>query len=220
MKRRAVIFANGELRNAENIRKKLQREDFLIAADGGEQHMKILKIKPHLIIGDLDSMDKQTVMQLQRRGTTIQRFSKEKNETDLELALLEAIKQNCRQIILVAALGGRLDHTLGNLCVAFHPKLEGCDLQMDDGVEEVFFPHKQLTIAGEPGDRVSLIAFGDPVMNVCITGFKYPLNNETLWPYQTRGISNEMLSNTGNIRFEQGKLIVIHTRNQMASKNC
>jgi len=215
LKRRAVIFANGELRDAENIRKKLLPEDFLIAADGGQKHMQLLNMTPQLLIGDLDSLEEQTASQLQGGGTQLQRYPKEKNETDLELALIEARKRGYQQIILVAALGGRLDQTLGNLALAFHPDLKDCDLRMDDGVEEVFFPHSTLTLAGEPGDCVSLIAFGDPVMNIYITGFKYPFQGETLWPHQTRGISNEMLFDVGHIEFQRGKLIVIHTRSKM-----
>ena len=210
--KRAVIFANGELRDAENIRKKLLPEDFLIAADGGKRHMNTLNKTPHLLIGDLDSLDEHMVAQSQEEEIQLQRHPKDKNETDLELAVQEAFKRNYKEIILVATLGGRLDQTLGNLALAFHPDLKDCNIYMDDGVEQVYFPHKTLAISGTPGDLVSLVAFGEPIYKIKITGFKFPLQDETLWPYQTRGISNELLANDGYIKFQEGKLIVIHTR--------
>jgi len=210
--KRAVIFANGELRDAENIRKKLLPEDFLIAADGGQKHLHTLNKTPHLIIGDLDSLEEHMIAKLQQEGTQLQHYLKEKNETDLELAMLEAFKRGYKEIFVVATLGGRLDQTLGNLALAFHPNLKECTIYMDDGVEQVYFPHKTLTLPGAPGDLVSLIAFGEPVYKINLTGFKFPLQDETLWPYQTRGISNEMLANNGYIEFQEGKLIVIHTR--------
>jgi len=207
-----VVFANGEILDAEFIRGQLQGDDFLIAADGGNLHLRSMDLIPHLLIGDLDSIDDDLREEMQKSGVEIKCYKREKNETDLELAVFEALQRGFEKMLIVAALGGRLDQTLGNLSLAFHPDLNNCEIKMDDGVNVVYFPREVVNISGQPGDSISLIAFGEPVRKINVTGFKYPLVNETLWPYQTRGISNEMLSSVGRIEFESGKLFVIQMR--------
>ena len=55
----------------------------------------------------------------------VRRFKAEKDETDLELALLAAVDMGADEIKVIAALGGRLDHTLANLSLLALPQLEG-----------------------------------------------------------------------------------------------
>jgi thiamine pyrophosphokinase len=217
MLKRAVIFTNGELRDREKIKAQIDYADFLIAVDGGHRHMKPLGLIPSLVIGDLDSMQKNDVQQLQDAGVELLRFPSEKNETDLELALLEAAARGYLSILIVAGLGGRLDQTLGNLSLLQAPFLQKCLIKMDDGCVEVWnlkrskYP-EGLQILGEKGEVVSLLAFGSIGKGVITEGLKYPLAGEDLSPYQTRGISNEMLGSNARVSLSEGELIVIHTR--------
>jgi thiamine pyrophosphokinase len=224
MHTRAVIFANGELRDEKKIKAQLGVEDFLIAVDGGYQHLKILGLIPNLVIGDLDSMQKFDVNQLQDAGVEFLSFPPEKNETDLELALLEATDRDYRKILIVAGLGGRLDQTLGNLALLKSPVFESFHIKMDDGCMEVWnlmssiYP-EGLQILGEKGDGVSLLAFGSYGKKIFTEGLKYPLTGEDLLPYQTRGISNEMLGSIAMVSISEGELIVIHSRKGEKSNN-
>ena len=217
MLKRAIIFANGELCDREKIKTQFDSADFLIAVDGGHRHMKLLGLIPSLVIGDLDSMQKNDVQQLQDAGVELLRFPSEKNETDLELALLEASARGYHSILIVAGLGGRLDQTLGNLSLLQAPFLQKCLIKMDDGCVEVWnlkssnYP-EGLQIFGEKGEVVSLLAFGSIVKGIMTEGLKYPLSGEDLSPYQTRGISNEMVRSIAGVSLSEGELIVIHTR--------
>ncbi len=209
---RAVIFANGDLPDLERLRAWLRSDDMLIAADGGLRHISALGLIPHLVIGDLDSADPLELAVAEAAGCQVQRFPVEKDETDLELAINYALARGFHSLRITAALGGRLDHTLGNLMILARPELAGLDLRLDDGREEVWLARGQAEILGRPGDRVSLLPLGGPVEGITTEELRYPLRNETLYAEHSRGISNEMLEDRALVRFENGILIVIHTR--------
>jgi thiamine pyrophosphokinase len=211
---RAVIFVNGKVRSFTGVRALLRPDDLLIAADGGLYHLLRLGLKPHLLVGDLDSVNPADLPALENAGVIIRRFPVDKDETDLELAILTAIEQDCRSILLVGALGGRLDQTLGNLFLLTQPALQEMDVRMDDGMEEVFLVRSSADLTGRAGDIVSLLPLNGPATGVVTSGLRYPLQDETLHPDRTRGISNRMLGNSASISLKQGLLVCIHTRNK------
>ncbi|MBC7877154.1 MAG: thiamine diphosphokinase [Anaerolineales bacterium] len=207
---RIVIFANGELPNLEKARTILRDDDFIIAADGGTRHVLALGKIPKVIIGDLDSLPAN--FELSTFNDEVILHPQDKNETDLELAIQHALTLNPEQIIIIAALGGRLDHTLGNISLISNIQLSTLKLKLDDGIEEVFFCHEQAQVNGVIGDAVSLIPWQDDVTGVLTEGLKWPLRNETLYHQKTRGISNEMLNDTATIQIKSGLLLVVHRR--------
>ena len=209
---RIIIFANGELSNINKARHLLQRDDFIICADGGTRHALALGLTPNLVIGDMDSIDKNEWQTLEKSGISIELFPGDKNETDLELAIQRALKLDRKEIIIIGALGGRLDQTLGNIALLSTPPRDSRSIRMDDGVEELFFCRDQAQVHGKRGDLVSLIPWGNPVYGVQTETLQWPLQNETLFADQTRGISNEMMGNTASVKIESGLLLIVHRR--------
>jgi thiamine pyrophosphokinase len=206
---RIIIFANGDLPNLEKARALLRDGDFIIAADGGTRHALALGLVPNIIVGDLDSINFD-LRPLTEKGTQVIQFSSDKNETDLELAIQHALTLNPEQVIILAALGGRLDQTLGNIALILGPS--SFVLRLDDGIEEVFFCRDQCEVNGAAGDIVSLIPWQGEVTGVVTTNLKWPLRAETLYPHKTRGISNEMLGDTAAVKIGSGQLLVVHRR--------
>jgi len=215
---RIVIFANGELPDLDAARALLLPDDYLIAADGGANYLLKMGILPEIVIGDLDSIDEDTLFDLTSAEVEIKQYSEDKDETDIELALRYAVELQPSAILIVGALGGRLDQTLANLSVLTDPTLPSIDIRMDDGVEEVFFCRAsaskggQAEVQGRSGDTVSLIPWHGPVEAVQIEGLKWPLYGETLFSDKSRGISNEMVNGTASIRIQSGLLLVVHRR--------
>jgi thiamine pyrophosphokinase len=209
---RAIIFANGELPNAVTARDLLRPDDFLIGADGGTLHIFDMGLTPKVVIGDMDSIPRSTLSRLTSSDIEINLYPADKNETDLELALNYAIESGHREIIIVAALGGRLDHALSNISLLTDPRLSTLDVCIDDGVEEIFFCRDQAKVRGRSGDIVSLIPWGGEVTGVATEKLKWRLYGETLYPYKTRGISNEMLSEEAVINITSGLLLIVHRR--------
>jgi len=217
---RIIIFANGEIPRLENARLLLHADDYIICADGGTRHALALGLKPHLVIGDMDSLDTEQWQKLENTGVPIELFPRDKNETDLELALNRAIELEPKEIMIIGALGGRLDQTFGNTALLSDVRLStlrqssgrAFDTRLDDGVEEIFFCRDQEEVQGRSGDIVSLIPWGNPVQGVQTQGLKWQLHSETLFPEKTRGISNEMTGKVASIKIGSGLLLIIHRR--------
>jgi thiamine pyrophosphokinase len=217
---RIVIFANGELPDLDKARLLLRADDYIVCADGGMRHALALGLQPNLIIGDMDSAERDQLQKLKDEDVPIELFSHDKNETDLELAINHAIDLKPNQIMIVGALGGRLDQTLGNIALLNDTRhkpalshVEGSlDMRLDDGVEEIFVCRNQVQVHGKSGDLVSLIPWQGPVTDVQTENLKWPLRNETLFPDKTRGISNEMLGDTASVSMGSGSLLVVHRR--------
>ena len=209
---RILIFANGDLPNLEKARAIVRPDDFILCADGGTRHALALSVMPNLIIGDMDSIEKDQLQNLQAAGVQIELYPRDKDETDLEHALNKALELDSKQILIIAALGGRIDQTLANLALLTDSRLSTFDVRMDDGVEEIFFCREQVQVEGRRGDIVSLIPWGEPVQGVQTEDLKWRLERETLYPDKTRGISNEMLTGSATVRIAAGLLLVVHTR--------
>jgi thiamine pyrophosphokinase len=209
---RILIFANGELPNLEKARLLVKPDDYLICADGGARHALALGLKPNLVIGDMDSASKDEVQQLKEADVPIELYPRDKNETDMELALRRALEMNPSAILVVGGLGGRLDQTLGNIALLSDPRLSALDSCLDDGVEEVSFCRGQCKVEGRSGDLVSLIPWQGKVEGIRTQNLKWPLNDEILYAEKTRGISNEMTGDVAEVSLRSGLLLIVHRR--------
>jgi len=209
---RILIFANGELPKIDIARSLLQDDDYIICADGGTRHARSLGITPDLVIGDLDSAEQEAVQKFKQNGVRVETYSHDKNETDLELAIHRALELTPQQIVIIAALGGRLDQTIANITLLSDKRLSTFDVRLDDGVEEVLLCRDQAQIRGQNGDLVSLIPWQGPVSEIQTTNLKWALYKETLYPDRTRGISNEMTDDFASVSIGSGLLLMIHHR--------
>jgi thiamine pyrophosphokinase len=209
--RRALIFANGELRDWPAVKAVIRPGDLLVAADGGAHHLQRLGLTPNVVIGDLDSLAPAEVDRLRGAGVEIRKFPVEKDETDLELALLYAVEQGCRELTILGGLGGRIDQTLANISLLGLPQLAGLDVRMEDGRDEIFIIRDEGRVAGIAGEIVSLLPWGAPARGVTTQGLRYPLHGETLYAERSRGISNELTGDSAAIQVKEGTLICIHT---------
>jgi thiamine pyrophosphokinase len=209
---RIIIFANGDLPDLTKARQLLHAGDTVFCADGGTRHALALHVRPDLILGDLDSADGEALQKYKEEGVDIATFPRDKNETDLELAINRAIELAPSHIIIIAALGGRLDQTIANITLLADPRLASFDVRLDDGVEEILLCRDQVDVQGRSADLVSLIPWQGEVRGVQTRGLKWPLHRETLYPDKTRGVSNEMTGDSASISIDAGMLLVIHRR--------
>ncbi len=215
---RAVIFVNGQFRDPEIARSRLRYDDYIIAVNGGTHHALSIGVVPDAIIGDLDSLDVQQETMIRAASTQILRFPSRKDETDLELALHHAaVERQAASLLLIAALGGRLDQMLGNLMLLTLPCLQGIDAQIVEGAQTAFLIRDRAAIHGRPGDTVSILPVGGDAIGVSNEGLEWPLRRETLPSGTTRGISNVLTANEGAISVEGGMLLCVVTHHEKAS---
>lgn len=205
---RIIIFANGNLPNPEKARTLLRPEDFILCADGGTRHALALGLVPNVIVGDMDSLPEN--FQPSTFNGEFVLFPKDKNETDLELAINHALTLKPDAILILAALGGRMDQTLANITLLSNLQLATCNIKLTDGVEEIFFCRDQAKVEGRSGDIVSLIPWQGEVTGVFTENLRWHLHHEMLYPDKTRGISNEMIAEVATITIQSGLLLIAH----------
>src|SRR2546428_7384549 len=110
---RAVVVAHGDVLPSD--RAVIGPSDFVVAADGGAFALERWKLLPHLVVGDMDSLGDAGVERFARKGIPVTKFPAAKDESDLELAVAQAIAAGATEIVLLGALGGeRLDHGTAN----------------------------------------------------------------------------------------------------------
>jgi thiamine pyrophosphokinase len=208
-----LVFANGDLDDGPAVRAALAASELrtVIAADGGLRHVLALDLLPDLVIGDMDSADPAQLALVEERGSQIQRFPADKDETDLELALAAA-QRNCNPIRIIGAIGGRLDQTIGNVYLLALPALSGRDVKLVGGAQTTWLANPgEIYIKGQPGDTLSLLPISAAATGITTYTLKYPLRHETLVVGPARGMSNVMLDHEARVTFETGILLVTHT---------
>jgi len=205
---RIIIFANGNLPYPERARTLIHPDDFILCADGGTRHALALGLNPNVIVGDMDSLPENYSPSTFNGEFVL--FPKDKNETDLELAINHAITLSPHQILILAALGGRMDQTLANIALLSNLQLATFDVRLTDGVEEIFFCRDQAKVEGRSGDIVSLIPWQGEVTGVFTENLRWHLHHETLYPEKTRGISNEMTADVATVSIKSGLLLITH----------
>src|SRR5919109_1955753 len=125
---KVVVVAHGDV--AASDRDEAAGADMVIAADGGALALERWGIVPQLVIGDLDSLGPKRAAQLGKLGAKIVEFPAEKNESDLELALRQALTTGADDIVLLGIFGGtRLDHTFANVMLLADPSYRGAGLR-------------------------------------------------------------------------------------------
>lgn len=182
--------------------------DLRIAADGGaRQARERLGVVPHIVIGDLDSLDEATRAWLSAATVEMIRYPREKDQTDLELALDLASARGASRTTLLGVLGGRVDQLLANVLLLSQAPHR---VIVDGALEMWLSTRGDDEIIGAIGDTVSLIPLSEEVQSVATEGLAYPLRHETLARGTTRGMSNVMTAPQARVRFGTGQLLFVH----------
>jgi thiamine pyrophosphokinase len=210
---RILIFANGDkpLEGWGWVQEYLSPTAFLIAVDGGARHLDQLNLYPHVVIGDLDSLEPELQSNLIERQVELITAPQNKDETDLELALLYAAKNQIGPILIFGGTGGRLDQTLSNILLLSLPQLSGRVVILVEPNQKAWIIESETTIAGNEGDLVSLIPYWGRVRVRRTEGLKWPLQNEWLYPGPARGVSNLMTQEQAIVEISDGRVLCIHT---------
>ena len=211
MKRRIFIISNGIINDPEFIREKLGETNapIIICADGAARYLRSLDIAPEFIIGDMDSIDDDTMRYFDKRKTTILTYPGNKDETDTQLALEYALKLKPDEIFIFGALGGRIDHSLANITLLIMGVKQGVDVKIIDEICELFIVNQQGVVKGKAGDTVSLLPLSSEVAGITLEGFEYPLSDGVMEIGVPYGISNRLIDKKGIITVKSGYLLVI-----------
>ena len=207
-----VIVANGDTSHGAAVDAILATAQFdkwaVIGADGGTDNALNLGLNPTVVIGDMDSIHPLTLVTLEVAGVEILRFPTAKDETDLELALWEAVRRDAEVIRIIGGIGDRVDQSFGNIHLLQMQILAGLDVRLVSGDQTIWVldsgAHK---LCGEIGDTISLLPLYETVTGITTTGLEYPLQNEILEAGPARGMSNVILSKNVSLTIATGKLL-------------
>jgi thiamine pyrophosphokinase len=205
-----LIIANGEQPGETILKKLVEKSDIIIASDGGSNICQQNNIYPHFIIGDLDSIDSR-LFSFFKDAEVIQLIDQETHDLDKAIGFAKTLKPGL--ILITAAFGKRLDHSLANLLL-LQKEFENIPLEFYDdyGQLSIITYNHQLKLS--IGQTVSLFSFL-PVYGLSLTGFKYSLENKD-FPSGFNGLSNVITSASAQISIKKGSLYLYITNEYTA----
>ena len=212
MKRVVVIIAGSVIEDMEFLRQRIEAAapEAVLCADGGARYAHALGLAPDLIIGDMDSLEDELLRHFEEKGVAVAPYPARKDETDTQLALVQALAMNPEEILIFGAMGRRLDHTLANLGLLMMGLEKGVPVRLLDEDCEVFVITGAATLNGKKGQTVSIFPWVGEAHGVTLKGFEYPLEDATMTLARPRGISNRLTEEEGRIKVDLGYLLVIH----------
>ena len=200
---KCVIFCAAEF---DALAEALTAEDCVIAADGGLEHTRKLKLSPDVILGDFDSLGYEP------EGANV--FPVEKDDTDAMLAVRRGLKLGYREFMLYGSLDGpRLDHTIANF--------QTLQYLCDHGAFGYLLGNRQMVTVVKNGTlrfpeqaagTVSVFCLGPDARGVTLEGLYYPMESGTLTPGFPLGVSNHFTGRAAAISVREGSLLVIWDR--------
>lgn len=184
----------------------VQPDDYIIAADGGLNHIKTFGLVPHAVLGDFDSLGYIPP------ASTV--FPAEKDDTDAMLAVRKGLELGFREFYLYGSLDGpRLDHTVANF--------QTLQFLADQGAWGYLIGREYLVTVVKDGALrfpvgctgiFSVFCMGADAEGVTITGGKYSAENVTLSAAFPLGVSNHFAGSAVEIRVKKGSLLVLWDR--------
>ena len=195
-----MLQLNGNPLDRAKLQSLAEKVDYVVAADGGLNALMQCKVKPDLVIGDLDSADASYVTQV----PSIQ--ISDQYSTDLEKAFTHLIEQELSDVYVTGAEGGRSDHFMCNFFLLwkyvakFHIQVVANDWI------GAFLAQKNI-IALQKNSLVSLIPFTN-CTQVTLRGFTYNLDQQDMM-FGDVGISNVSTSDEVWIEMSAGKMLGI-----------
>ncbi|MFC4798171.1 thiamine diphosphokinase [Neobacillus sp. GCM10023253] len=209
------ILAGGPEDLLPDLTEYIEENAIWVGVDRGVFHLISRSITPAIAFGDFDSVTKAELAVIEDKVTKLKKFIPEKDETDMELALNWALKQQPEKIQMFGATGGRLDHLLANVQLLIHPlnaKTE-TEIFLIDRYNIAFLKGPGTYTLKKRWDKkyISFVPLTLDVFGITLDGFKYPLKNRHISLGSTLCISNELISDYGTFSFSEGILLVIRS---------
>ncbi|WAA10665.1 thiamine diphosphokinase [Fervidibacillus albus] len=199
-----------------------QKGVFWMAVDKGVRYVLEEGIVPDVAIGDFDSISERERLEYEQLIPAFKKYNREKDETDLDLAVTVALQKNPEIIRIFGATGGRIDHLFANISLLTKPfpsnntRMELIDRQ---NIVQVKSPGTYTMKKREDMKYVSFIPLSTGVDSLTLTGFKYPLRNRHIPFGSTLCISNELIEEYGTYSFQKGILLIVESSDGLGGQN-
>lgn len=201
-----TILLGGELIRTPRLERQIEGTR-IIAADAGIGHARLLGVAPELWVGDFDSVPRDLPDDLAAVPKTV--FPAEKDKTDGELAIAEALDRGATSLILAGAFGGkRADHAFLHLALAVRLAEAGTTVMLTSGAQEgVPILPGEAGFDYADGTLFSVLGFSE-LSGLTVTGAKWPLDRVEVAFGSSLTISNEVRGRLG-IALERGRALLL-----------
>ena len=201
-----TILLGGELIRTPRLERQIEGSR-VIAADAGIGHARLLGLVPELWVGDFDSVPRDLPEELAAVPKTI--FPAEKDKTDGELAIAEALDRGATSLILAGAFGGkRADHAFLHLALAVRLAEAGTTVMLTSGAQEgVPVLPGEADFDYADGTLFSVLGFSE-LSGLTVTGAKWPLDRVEVAFGSSLTISNEVRGRLG-IALQRGRALLL-----------
>lgn len=208
----ALVLLAGKPPRSGRLLNAIVRAPYMAAADGGAALALAVGRKPDLLIGDFDSLSAAGLAECREAGCEILTLPAAKDLTDGEFLLQTLWERGRRRLLVLSALGGRIDQTLANIACAEKLARLGAEVLLvhDDAILCPLYAAgapQELSLHGFGGKTLSLLSLSEACERVELSGFEYPLNGR-LKRRQTLGISNVVRAEAATVRLTGGSLLV------------
>ena len=202
--RRCVIIGGAPIQDYQWIRQHLLPDDFYIFCDGGLKHRQSLQVTPDLLVGDFDSWDNP-----ETETETIV-LPREKDDTDTFFGAKEGVKRGFEDFLLIGVIGGRFDHSLGNISALLYLTGLGKKALIIDDYSSMEVVSSKLCFIHDNVQYFSVLNIDGKAKGITIKNAQYPLENaEITWDYQY-GISNQVLpGKMAEVTTQEGRLLLV-----------
>ena len=207
---KCVIVSGGSPPSEKLLKQQLSDADLIIGVDGAADILMDLGIKADIVIGDFDTAKKINILEQQNNGAEVIRLRVDKNETDTEAAVNLAIARGAKNIVMLGAVGTRLDHSLANVSILKPIFEQGIFAKRIDDNTEMFISDSEVSLCANVGETISILPLCSDI-TVSASGLKYPLD-ELFLPFGTsRGVSNIIESSSVIINRSGGYALIVLT---------
>ncbi|MFB4167544.1 thiamine diphosphokinase [Virgibacillus sp. JSM 102003] len=213
-----AIMGNGPTELLPDLSEYKDVVDVWIGADRGALTLAENKLPLDYAVGDFDSINDKEKATVQEYANSYEVHPSEKDQTDLEIALTKAYELLPEKIYLFGVTGGRLDHALINIQLLY--SIVDRDIQGviadNQNQLELTFPGNYKITQNKNYPNISFIPYTQYVEGLTLTGFYYPLENQSIKWGSTLCISNKLLSNYGTFSYKEGILLIIKSRDALS----
>ncbi|HOJ17543.1 MAG TPA: thiamine diphosphokinase [Ignavibacteriaceae bacterium] len=203
-----LIIGSADIPKAKDINFFVKRKNDLviIAADGGLKNASKLKLVPHFLIGDFDSVSPHQLKQLPSE-TKIVKFSGQE-DTDIEKSIKYAQSKGCKEFFITGVLGKRIEHTIGNISILHKYTNKHTKIRIIGKYSLLEVINSSYKFRTHPGEKISFFSFNKET-RIITNGLKYPLNDESLFFGERESISNETTGEMASLEIRSGELLLI-----------
>lgn len=200
-----ICYVVGAMSLTPDLRPWPVRGDRVIAADRGFDSLMAYGVRPDLAVGDFDSLGHRP------NHPNVIQLPTEKDDTDMVFALRKGIELGYRRFILLGGVGGRLEHTLGNLQLLNWLAGQGGQgfLVGEKTAATCIRDGKRVDFPASMSGSLSVLCISGMAEGVDLVGLKYPLEKHTLTSQFPLGLSNQFLGQEATVSVETGSLLLL-----------